>query len=223
MRAVYPPENGRVEPRLPADCSMESVPQTSGDAESLTTTWQVRCPGSLVGRRFGVSGLASAGIDAPAAGVPSSYVIRAGSGPGLSNLADFDTGSLATSFGAAVPDGTYFARIHARNLFGVSGPSNEVQFTVGGPVCGGPPAPPGQLVAAVSGLSVSLTWGAATGAASVLADATNSFAATGPVISMASCKGAVRNVTPSLIGSYASGRGWPAGTSRVSVRVPESR
>lgn len=60
----YRATGSRVEPRLPADCSMESVPQTSGDAESLTTTWQVRCPGSLVGRRFGVSGLASSGIDA---------------------------------------------------------------------------------------------------------------------------------------------------------------
>jgi hypothetical protein len=60
----YRATGSEIAPRLPDDCRLDGVPQTSGDAESLTTTWQVRCPGSLVGRRFGVDGLASAGIDA---------------------------------------------------------------------------------------------------------------------------------------------------------------
>ncbi|MDX2167790.1 MAG: HupE/UreJ family protein [Deltaproteobacteria bacterium] len=60
----YRATGSEVAPRLPPDCAPLSAPQTSGDAESLTSTWQVRCPSGLVGARVGVSGLAGAGIDA---------------------------------------------------------------------------------------------------------------------------------------------------------------
>ncbi len=54
-----------------------------------------------------------------------SYVIEAGTAPGLSDVGALDTGTLDTSFAAFVPAGTYHVRVRARNAFGTSTPSNE--------------------------------------------------------------------------------------------------
>ena len=63
-----------------------------------------------------------------------SYVIQAGSAPGLSDLADRDTMNPALSFVATnVQNGTYYVRLRGKNRCGTSGPSNEVAFTIGGP------------------------------------------------------------------------------------------
>lgn len=145
---AYHPYDEPARPNPPQNFSV----QTSGNF--VTLSWSAPAPG-----------------DSPTAGLPSSYVIRAGSSPGLSDLANFDTGSLATTFSTPAPDGTYFVRIHARNFFGLSEPSNEVQVTVGAPPCSGPPGVPGQLVATVSGLSVAFTWGTASGATSYVLEA----------------------------------------------------
>jgi len=143
--------------------------------------------------------------DEAPAGMTSSYVVRAGSGPGLSNLADFDTGSLNTTLTAFAPDGTYYVRVHARNAFGVSTPSNEVQFTVGPPVCTTPPGAPGTLGVAVSGLSTTFTWGPAAQATSYILEA---GAAPG------GAELAVLNVGASLAFSASA----PAGVYYVRVR-----
>ena len=64
-------------------------------------------------------------------GGASSYVLEAGSSSGASNLAASDTGSTATSFVAtAVPPGSYYVRIKARNSCGTSAASNELLVTV---------------------------------------------------------------------------------------------
>ena len=70
--------------------------------------------------------------NAPAnGGAPSSYIIEAGSAPGLSNLANFSTGSTATSYSTSgVPRGTYYIRIRATNSAGTSGASNEYVLVV---------------------------------------------------------------------------------------------
>ena len=70
---------------------------------------------------------------APATGSPTSYVILAGSAPGLSNLANFDTGSPSTTFTTGgVPAGSYSVRLLSRSNCGLSAPSNEVLvFVVG--------------------------------------------------------------------------------------------
>jgi hypothetical protein len=97
---------------------------------------------------------------APGSGSPaSSYVLMAGSASGQSNLAAFDTLSSATSFAAAVPFGTYFVRVAARNPCGDSAPSNEVSFTAAAVA----PGAPGALTATV-GMSrtVALNWVAPT-------------------------------------------------------------
>jgi hypothetical protein len=79
------------------------------------------------------SGTISLAWSPPATGSPTSYVIRAGSSPGLSNLADSDTGTPGLSLVAPdVPPGSYYVRVYSRSSCGLSGPSNEVLvFVVG--------------------------------------------------------------------------------------------
>lgn len=65
---------------------------------------------------------------APPAGEPgqaSSYVVEAGSAPGLSNLAVVNVGNV-TVFRAAVPAGVYYVRVRSANSRGLGAPSNEV-------------------------------------------------------------------------------------------------
>jgi hypothetical protein len=70
---------------------------------------------------------------APTGSCPATtYVIEAGSGPGLSNLASFSTGSTLTTFSASgVPSGSYYLRVRSGNASGASAPSNEVVMVVG--------------------------------------------------------------------------------------------
>lgn len=70
---------------------------------------------------------------APAAGpgpAVLSYVLAAGTAPGLSNITVFDTGSAARSLGAVAPSGVYFLRAAARNACGIGPQSNEVTVVV---------------------------------------------------------------------------------------------
>jgi hypothetical protein len=70
----------------------------------------------------------------PASGAPTSYVLSAGSAPGLSNvLPSFDTGNANLGLVVNnVPAGSYYVRVHSRSSCGVSGASNEVLvFAVG--------------------------------------------------------------------------------------------
>jgi Metallo-peptidase family M12B Reprolysin-like len=83
------------------------------------------------------------------------YALMAGSAPGTSNLADFSTGSAATSFAASAPAGLYYVRIAAANACGTGVASNEVSFTLGADL----PAAPGDLSWTVAdGGHVTLSW-----------------------------------------------------------------
>ncbi len=101
----------------------------------------------------------------PATGLSTSYIVEAGSGPGLSNIA-----SIPLSFNAnrgisgAVGPGTYYIRVRAVGPCGTSDPSNEVVATI----AGGPTTLPGAPVLdapVVSGQTVSLSWSAGSGPA----------------------------------------------------------
>lgn len=66
----------------------------------------------------------------PSAGA-TTYIVEAGSAPGLADLANSDLGSAAPSFTtASVRAGTYFVRLRAQNSCGVSATSNEVTLVV---------------------------------------------------------------------------------------------
>jgi fibronectin type III domain protein len=93
----------------------------------------------------------------PSSCAPTAYVIQAGSAPGLSNLANFSTGSTAVTFTASnVGPGTYFIRVLSSANGLVSTPSNEVALTVGS--CGVVPNAPQNLRATASGSTVTVTW-----------------------------------------------------------------
>ncbi len=100
---------------------------------------------------------------APATGgAPASYRIEAGSGPGLSDVADFSTGHTAATFSASgVLDGMYYLRVRATNEAGTSAPSNEAVMAVG---CMGPPGTPGnfRLVSSTRD-AVAFSWNASSG------------------------------------------------------------
>jgi hypothetical protein len=90
---------------------------------------------------------------------PGSYVIEGGRGPGLRDLANFDTGSTATAFGiSGLGAGTYYVRLRSANAAGVGAPTTDQAFVVGAAGCSGPPAPPLDLTATVTGSAVGLTW-----------------------------------------------------------------
>jgi hypothetical protein len=93
---------------------------------------------------------------------PTTYIVEAGSAPGLANLATMQTGSIATSLTVtSVPGGVYYIRVRAANAAGASPPSNEITIVVG--LSCTLPQPPSNLAATVNGLSVTLTWTSAAG------------------------------------------------------------
>jgi hypothetical protein len=91
-------------------------------------------------------------------GRPTSYVLEAGSSPGATNIANFVTGSTATSFSTSgVPPGSYYVRVRAANAFGRSTASDEIAFNVGAPTCSTVEAPT-DFTATVSGNVVNFAW-----------------------------------------------------------------
>jgi hypothetical protein len=89
-------------------------------------------------------------------GVVLSYVVEAGSASGLANLAVLTVpGSLPGVAVAAVPPGTYFVRVRARNALGTSVASPETIINVA--PCVPPGAPTGLSYSAADNI-VSISW-----------------------------------------------------------------
>jgi murein DD-endopeptidase MepM/ murein hydrolase activator NlpD len=90
----------------------------------------------------------------------ATFVVEAGSAPGLSNLATARVAASPVTF-AGVPPGTYYVRVRAENAAGQSAPSNEIVLNVGVP--GGAPGVPTRLVASSPEPGrVVVTWAAPT-------------------------------------------------------------
>jgi len=101
-------------------------------------------------------------------------VIEAGSSPGASDIASFDTGASGTSLTVnGVPAATYYVRVRAKNAAGLSAASNEIALIVGGgpAPCSAAPAAPTNFTASASGSTVTLTWTASGGATSYIVEA----------------------------------------------------
>jgi uncharacterized repeat protein (TIGR03803 family) len=110
---------------------------TSASGSTVTITWQTPVVGCL----------------------PTSYILQAGSTPGSSNLANFSTGSAATSFSASgVGAGNYYIRVIAANAAGTSGPSPDVLLVVGGGGCSAPPGASPGLSVSVSASTITFAW-----------------------------------------------------------------
>ena len=87
-----------------------------------------RAPGAL---KASVSGSTVVLAWNESAGLPTSYMVEAGSSTGSLDLANFDTASTSTTLRAiGVGDGDYFVRVRGRNACGVGAPSNEVLTSV---------------------------------------------------------------------------------------------
>jgi hypothetical protein len=93
---------------------------------------------------FNVGGVVSLTWNGPTVS-PTTYVIEAGSLPGITNLANSDLGGPGTSMTTTgVAPGTYYVRVRARNACGISAPSNEIVVVVrpATPFPTQPPPPP---------------------------------------------------------------------------------
>lgn len=87
------------------------------------------------------------------------YILELGLTSGASNAFNQSVGGVTTVSGSASP-GLYYWRVRARNGAGTSAASVESTFTLGGFSL---PGVPGSLQVVVTGNSVSITWGAASG------------------------------------------------------------
>jgi Matrixin len=95
-------------------------------------------------------------IPATSGGPADTYIIEAGSAPGLSNLAMLLVNAPATSLVVGnVPTGVYYVRIRARNIIATSGPSQEAVITVGPCLL---PGLPQSFTAGTNDTFVSLSW-----------------------------------------------------------------
>ena len=144
---------------------------TSGSSNETAVSVPATCataPGAPTGLTVAVSGSSvTLAWQAPTGGCDaSSYILEAGSGPGLTNLATIPTGSSSTTFSAiGVGAGTYYVRVRSANAGGTSGTSNEISLTVGATPCTSVPGAPTSLAGVVSGTTVTLTWLAPAGCA----------------------------------------------------------
>jgi hypothetical protein len=66
----------------------------------------------------------------PPPGAAMRFVLEAGSGPGLANLATFDVGLQTRLVVNGVPPGTYYVRVRPANATGSGQPSNEIVVIV---------------------------------------------------------------------------------------------
>jgi len=130
---------------------------------SAEVTFTIGPPGTLsppTGLTAQVNG-ASVSLRWNAVSGATGYIVEAGSGAGLTNLANIDVGNL-TAVSASVTGGRYYVRVRARNVSATSAPSSEVTFVVGG--CESAPLPPASISGRVVGTTATVEWSASPGA-----------------------------------------------------------
>lgn len=143
-------------------CNSNPSALASDDLTGIRTIYPSGGTGALPGPPTGLAASVTGTTvnltwSAPATGgAVTTYVIEAGSAPGLANLANVPTNSTQTSIGfSGVPPGLYYVRVRARNAVGTSAPSNEIVLTAGTP-----PGPPVGLSASANGMTIILNWSA---------------------------------------------------------------
>lgn len=129
LRAIYPAmPSGGVAPHAPVAITASVV------LDTVTLSW----------------------TPAPTGGPAQSYVLEAGSQPGLADIATFTLNNAGTStVVGAVPQGLYYVRVRAQNVLGTSLPSPDHAVTVG--ACEAPGAPTGIVYSTADNL-VTIGW-----------------------------------------------------------------
>jgi hypothetical protein len=137
-----------------------SMPLQSDDLAGMAAVYPagagLTAPGTPLGLGSTVSGsTVTITWSAPASGgAPSSYQLRAGTAPGLTNITTMAVNGTALVV-PGVPNGAYYVRVVAANAAGVSTPTADHLIRVG-------PAPPGAprslSASAGAGGSVFITW-----------------------------------------------------------------
>lgn len=151
-------------------------------------------------------------------GSVSSYILQAGSGPGLANIFNGALG-LTLSIAAPVPPGAYYLRVLAQGPGGTSGPSNEVLATVSCPI----PAAP-VLSGSKAGTVINLNWTTPAGATGFTlragsgAGLSNLFNA--PVGALTAIGAPVPNGTYFIRVSATSACGEGAASNEVVIAIP---
>lgn len=92
---------------------------------------------------------------APAQGAPLlTYIVQAGTGPGLSNVYSGPVGNVLT-VSSPIPNGTYYIRVRAQNAAGLGPATADIIAVVGVP-----PGVPTNVAATAVGPTINLTWSA---------------------------------------------------------------
>ncbi len=119
--------------------TVSAVNAAGTSAQSNNVVAMVEDPTSACDTTAGVPGNLTASASGsritlswtPGAEAATSYMIEAGSTTGLSDLANFDTGSTGTTFVAnGVAAGTYFVRVRTVHACGIGDASAEVILVV---------------------------------------------------------------------------------------------
>lgn len=143
--------------------------------------------------------------------VVTGYVLEAGSAAGTSNLGTLPFGDVTSFVSPAVPNGSYYLRVRARNAAGIGAATADTRVVVG-PAPSGPPSLTGT---GAPGGQVSLTWTAPTSGA----------APTGYQLHAGSAPGAsdvaVLNLPATTTSLAASGV--PAGTYYIRVAAASAQ
>jgi hypothetical protein len=105
----------------------------------------------------------------PPTGTIAGHLLDVGSASGLSNVGSLPVAAPAAAFAAMAPAGRYYVRVRAGSACGVGAASNEIVVDV--PSGCGAPTAPGALAFSRVNRTVSLTWGAASGAAGYVLEA----------------------------------------------------
>jgi hypothetical protein len=159
----------------------------------------------------------------PPAGAIAGHVLDVGSASGLSNIGALPVAAPAAGFAAIAPAGRYYVRVRAGSSCGVGAASNEIVLDV--PSGCGAPTAPGPLVFSRLNRTVSLSWGAASGATSYVLEAGYAPGATdAAVIEVGAALGTSGAVPPAtyyarIRGRSACGHLGPGG-NEVTVVVP---
>ncbi len=145
--------------RVRAQNAIGTSPPTAERSATVGACTPPGPPGTLTGSSADT--LVNLQWSAPSTGVTQGYQLAVGTAPGLANLGAQNYAASVTALSGPAPYGTYFARVLATNVCGVSPPSNEVTLVVQ-PCAAAPRAPTG-LAISKSGTFLTITWSAPAG------------------------------------------------------------